>query len=180
MHQLLKYIISFCLLLLVISHGVIQFGMFEFFHSNFRGEAERLINDGAAEQNQVLFSFERSKFSSFSSLVEWKDDNEFLFEGKLFDIIRSETKGDSIFLYCMYDEDDTILYSVLDSMIEDNNNDPGETNGSGSFLSQYYFCGDFDYRPDSPDATDKILVSPGSNLLDGVFLLTTPPPRSAA
>jgi hypothetical protein len=173
MHLLLKNITSFSLLLLVISHGVIQFGMFELFRADYRAEAARLIGAGVPGHNRIVFSFNKEEFSR----VEWKDDEEFRFEGKLFDVIQKEVKGDSVLLYCLYDEDDTILYSVLDSLIEDDKDVPEETDGFGISLSQFYFCEDFNLNIDSPGCDDKIFISCEMNPLAGELQITTPPPR---
>ena len=173
MHLLFKNLTSLALLILVISHGIIQFGMFELFRADYRAEAARIIGAGVPQHRQVVLSFDKNEFSR----IEWKDDDEFRFEGKLFDVIRTEIKGDSVYVYCVYDEDDTFLYVVLDNLIEDDKDDPTETDTSGGSLSQYYFCGDFNLNLDSPGSEDKIFFCPGINPLEGEYLITTPPPR---
>ncbi len=160
MHKVFKYITSFCLLTLVVTHGIIQFGMFEFFRADFRAEAARLIGEGVPENGQVVFSFETAEFENRTSKFEWKNDEEFRFEGKLYDVIRTEARGDSVFIFCLYDEADTKLYSVLDNIIEDDKDDPEETEGTGVFLSHYYYCENFDYNLNRPGADDKIFISP--------------------
>jgi len=179
MHQLLKNIISFCLLLLVISHGIIQFGMFELFRADFRAEAARLIGAGVPEPRRVVLCFDKNEFANGLTSVEWKADDEFRLEGKLYDVIRTEIKGDSVYLYCLYDEDDTILFSVLDSMIEDDSDEPKETDGLGIALSTYYICGNFDYNLESPGSEKEYISNPGINLLEGEYIINTPPPRTA-
>ncbi len=180
MKQLLKNLTSFCLLLLVISHGIIQFGMFELFRADFRAEAARLIRAGVPEPGRAVFCFDKKEFENEKTPVEWKGDDEFRFEGKLFDVIRTEFKGDSVYFYCLYDEDDTILFSVLDSMIEDDRDDPEETDGLGISLSNYYVCGNFDYNLDSPGSEEAYCINPGINLLEGEYVINIPPPRTAA
>ncbi len=178
MHKVLKYLISLCLLILVVTHGIIQFGMFEFFRADYRAEAARLIGKGVPKEGQVVFCLDIDDLKNAHSKIEWKDDKEFRFENKLYDVIRMDTSGDSVYIYCLYDEDDTMLYSVLDNLIEDDEDDAERTNGYGIFLNHYYCCENFDYNLNSPGADDNIYISPVINLLDGEYLLITPPPRS--
>ncbi len=177
MHRLFNNLISFCLLFLLISHGIIQFGMFELFRADYRSEAARLMGEGVPEHSQVVFSFDKKQFENRVIQVDWKADDEFRFEGKLFDVMRTEIIGDSVFLYCMYDEDDTKLYSVLDGMNKDDKDTPKNTEIYGNFLSQYYFCSDFDYNPDNPGSIEKIFINLEVNPLKGEYLIITPPPR---
>ena len=174
MQKSLKNLTSFFLLSLLITHGIIQFGMFELFRADYRAEAARLIDAGVPVHGQVVFSFEKNEFTR----IEWKDDDEFRFEGNLYDIIRTETNGDSVYVYCIYDEDDTSLYAVLDKLIEKDKDDPEEKDGSGISLSQFYFCENFNYKLDNPRSADEVFFCPGINPLEGEYLLITPPPRS--
>lgn len=177
MHRLFKYLISLCLLLLLISHGVIEFGMFELFRADFRAEAARLINEGVSEHNQVVLSFNNNEFKNHETQVDWKNDDEFRFEGKLFDVIRTEIIGDSVFIYCIYDKDDTKLFSVLDNMIEDDKDDPEGTDDFGRILSHYYFCGNFNYNLISPVFENDPITNPEVKPIEGEYLIITPPPR---
>ncbi len=180
MQKYIKIIVSVCMLLLVVSHGIIQFGMFEFFRADYRAEAAKLIGEGVLEKRQIVFCFNMKEYKNLDTKIEWKDDREFRFEEKLYDIIRTEIRGDSVYVYCFYDEDDTMLYSVLDNLIEKDNDEPEETNGYGSFLNLYYYCADFDNSLKSPGADDNIYISPAVHLLDGEYLQVTPPPRYKA
>lgn len=150
--------------------------MFTLFRADHRAEAARLIGEGVSGDNEVVFSFDKNEFMR----LEWKDDDEFRFEGSLYDIIRTENKGDSVYVYCIFDEDDSILYAVLDNLIENDKDDPKENGGSGLSLSQFYYCGYFDYNPGSLNSSDKIFFCPGIAPLEGEHLLITPPPRLIA
>jgi hypothetical protein len=178
MHILFKNLIASGMLLLVISHGILQFGMFELFQSKHRAEVYNLISKGVPDEDRVIFSFSISEYGNYITSIEWKDENEFRYKDKMFDIIKTEVKGDSVYLYCLYDSNDTDLFAVLDKLIEEDSENSDEQIGLDNYLSQNYSCSSLHFYNypllSDNNYSEKYIY----NLLDGEYLLNTPPPRA--
>lgn len=178
MHILIQNLIALSMILLVISHGILQFGMFELFQSKHRAEAVHLINKGIPDQHQVIFSFGLSDYENYLAGIEWKNENEFRYKDKMFDIIKTEVNEDSVYLYCYYDSIDTDLFSVLDKLLEGDSENPDEQKGINNYLSHYYSCpvlDNFNYPLQSENYYPERGII---DLLEGEYLLHTPPPRT--
>lgn len=51
--------------------------------------------------------------------LDWKDDNEFRFMGRMYDIISSKEKDNGVIEYlCIDDEDETRLFANMDMLIK--------------------------------------------------------------
>jgi len=74
--------------------------------NEIRNEIARIISKNPAKENLVLFKFTAS---DVETRLDWKDDHEFEFNGKMFDIVTQGRVGDTILYYCYKDEKETKL-----------------------------------------------------------------------
>ncbi len=177
MNLLMKNLFASGMILLIISHGVIQFGLFEFFQAKHKTGISRLIEKGVPAHQQVIFRFEKNEFAKYCD-TKWTEAEEFRYNDKMFDIIKAEVSGDSVFLLCVYDSDETELFSILDKIIDENSGNPVEENGVNNYLSQYYSCSSADYNFQIPQADNIYFSTYKNDLLKGEYLVQTPPPRT--
>jgi hypothetical protein len=178
MFNFAKYMIASGMILLLISHGIIQFGMFELVQTNLRSESTERINRGIPQHQQVIFRFGVEDYRDKSSQINWKDKDEFRLDGKMYDIIKKETSGDSVYLYCIIDREESDLYSILDKLIEDDSENSDKENRINNYFSHFY-----SYSPQNN--FHKIYQSENRyfgriviSLLEGDLSLGTPPPRA--
>jgi len=178
MYLITRNLITAGMISLLISHGIIQFGMFELFQVHNRAEIATMITRGIPSHKQIILGFDRQELISSVTGLRWIDENEFRYQGRMYDIINKEEKGDSVYLYCIDDSTESELYAVLEKIIENDSEDPDEQEALNNFFSQFY---------SSPEFDDSCLnLLPNSfyqencidDPLEGVDLLDTPPPRA--
>lgn len=170
------------MIILIISHGIIQFTVFKFFQIKHKAEAVEIISEGVQVSEQIIFKFEKNNFDNRHIKIEWKDDNEFRYENEMFDLIKKEIRNDSVYLYCTYDEDDSKLYSILDKFLglifEENPDDPDELKIINVYFNQYYSGSLFTNDNYYPQLDNSYYDNYSPNLLDGEKLVNTPPPQA--
>ena len=178
MHLLITNLFALSMILMLISHGVIQFGIFELFQAKNKTEISSLINNGVPVHQQVVFSFEINEYAGYCTGKEWKEADEFRYNDKLFDVIKTEISGDSIYLVCVYDSNETELFCILDKIIDEDSENPDEENGLNNYLSHYYFSAASHDNSQLPQDNNNYLISLQNDPLDGEYLVLTPPPRA--
>lgn len=175
-----KYLITASIVLLIVSHGILQFGVFELFQKNLRSEIVNQIKRGVPQRQQVILHFGIEDYRNTSSKIDWKDDNEFRLDGKMYDIVKTEFTEDSVFVYCIIDTEETDLYSILDKLIEDDSENSDKENRFNNYFSHYYFYSNQNSFTDIFQSENLCFDRIVSSLLEGNLLLTTPPPRACS
>jgi len=74
-------------------------------HEEMRSEIKNINNK---EIQKLIF-----QVSEFKAKVKLTEDDEFIFNGEMFDIIRSEKNGDNIIVYCINDKKEEQLISFV-------------------------------------------------------------------
>lgn len=70
--------------------------------------------------------------------LEWEHSREFEYKGEMYDVIRSETKGDSIWYWCYWDRKETKLRKELNVLLV-NLMGPGQQNkNEGRQLNDFF------------------------------------------
>jgi hypothetical protein len=178
MNIIIKNLLVSGMIFLLISHGIIEFGMFKYFQFNSRLRISGLIESGIADHDQVLFIFDKENYRDPGWELKWINANEFRYQGGMFDIINTVIKGDSIYLYCVQDMDESDLYAILDKIIEEDDDDQDDQGRINNFISQDYFSTYYSNHLQPPPADSYLFGACTDNLLDGEYLMPTPPPRA--
>lgn len=55
---------------------------------------------------------------------EWVDEHEFLYKGELYDVINKTTEGNTLQVYCIKDESETLIVKKYESLLKKTSNDP--------------------------------------------------------
>jgi hypothetical protein len=177
-----RQLISLIMLMLIISHGVFQFFVFKIFQAKYRQEMLEVIEDGRLENELILFTFRKDDLKIGGTKAQWVEENEFRFNDKMYDVVKTETRGDSVYLYCLHDENESRLYTILDEffqqMLDGNPDKVDELITLNNSLSQFY-SKPFDHENDTGlYEKGKYFTDVNSNLLEGEHFLVIPPPRS--
>lgn len=88
-------------------------GVFAWIHLEkaiVRGEARRHIVSGAGEDGLVVLEFTKTEAES---LLRWEHPREFEYDGQMYDIADSWTRGDTVFYRCWWDRAETRLNNRL-------------------------------------------------------------------
>lgn len=76
----------------------------------FKEEAKERIIHLLPNTNLTKLSFSRYQFDK----IDWQEiDKEFYFNGKLYDVVRSEIKNSNHILHCLTDDAETEIYSEI-------------------------------------------------------------------
>ena len=71
-----------------------------------RSEVREEVTKGIPRENLVLIRVART---DMEKEVLWKDDHEFEYHGEMYDIVESETEGDTLVFWCLPDHKETSL-----------------------------------------------------------------------
>lgn len=138
MFLLLKYLTAPFMVLLIISHGIIQFGIFGFVQTKHRTAMENQIRNGISDSRQIVFKFSKTDYCDNFSQIDWKYENEFRLNDQMYDITGIQESEDSVYLYCVLDSEESDLYSLLDKLITEDSENTEDENGLNSFFSHFY------------------------------------------
>ncbi|MAM18290.1 MAG: hypothetical protein CME35_04895 [Gramella sp.] len=108
-----KSLSVFILLALLFNFG----GYMVFFYVHLhqiRREAIVKIQNGLEIEDLVKISFGKEELDH----VNWVEDHEFRFEGRMYDVIFSEKNGNKTNFYCYDDSKETFLFSALDRVLK--------------------------------------------------------------
>lgn len=104
--------VIFCLLL----PGILHFTYKMVREKSIKRTVKALVLKGIPEEKLVhlTLSLEEADYR-----IDWKEYNEFEYQGEMFDVVRMVEKGDSIHYYCWHDKDETQLKSQWRKLIRD-------------------------------------------------------------
>lgn len=75
------------------------------------------IADGKDNEVEVLLKFTHEE----SSLLYWEHSKEFQFKGEMYDVIRSEIRGDTNWYWCHWDQKETKIKKSLTNLLAGTN-----------------------------------------------------------
>jgi hypothetical protein len=85
----------------------------EIVRCEIRQEIKRQLKQGVPEEETVLIVIHPGE------KIDWvKPEKEFWYKGGLFDIITSSTSNDTIFLRCINDTQEKVLFENLDNLVQ--------------------------------------------------------------
>jgi len=111
----MRNVIAIALLLFTLFHAAGYLFVFEIQKYEIRREIKQQIKAGVPEAELVLL-----KISGESSTLPFQriDEHEFRYGGNMYDIVREEARGDTIWYYCLADEKETQLFADLDELVK--------------------------------------------------------------
>jgi len=140
-----KSIILLLMLFLLLFHLEIQVVAFKVFELKYKREVKQLIKDGIPESDLILFVFHKDYRIQKTENLEWIKPNEFRYHGEMYDIIREEIKGDSVYSHCFHDVKESRLFKDMDKyfakFLQDNPDKENELNIVLNSFSRNYILG---------------------------------------
>jgi hypothetical protein len=112
------------------------FIVFKCLQFNVRSEIKSVIKEGMALKDLSLIKIHISKYSPDENLLSWKEENEFLYKGNMYDVVRQEAHYDTIYYYCINDLKENELFSGLDKQVNDQMNNHAK---SGNYHKIFKF-----------------------------------------
>ncbi len=88
--------------------------VFKSFQYAIRNEVKQKILHSVKESELIAIRMSVADMNSGKDGYKKTDDKEFVLQGKLYDVVRSKTIGDSVILYCINDIKEEQLFANLD------------------------------------------------------------------
>ena len=107
-----KAIIPILLSLLLLASSSSLFLTFIIKHAIIRNEIKDRIKSGLPKTSLTLIKKYNEKGRK-NLLLKWFRENEFSFNGKMYDVVTEEKHGDTIWYYCLMDEKESSLFNKM-------------------------------------------------------------------
>lgn len=108
--------------------------------------------DGMNKEELVLIKVTKAESES---KLRWEHSKEFEYKSQMYDLVSSETKGDSIFYWCWWDHQETKLNKQLAELVTKAlNGDPQRREKKErmhAYFKSLYCSGIFSWNPDLSD-----------------------------
>lgn len=100
---------------------LIGFGWLHYQKSVVRKQVKQEFLSGMNEEALILLKF---KASSVQAELHWEHSREFEYQGQMYDVVKSELKGDSIYYHCWPDHAESKLNRQIKELVANalNNN----------------------------------------------------------
>ncbi|MFA6570143.1 MAG: hypothetical protein WCT77_02795 [Bacteroidota bacterium] len=111
-----KLILAFTAIILIFN-SCGYYVAFHFLQMNVKKEAKRFIanNEGVIRLTIITVHSEKSKQKN---IIWYEDEKEFQLNNKMYDVVKKEIRGDSLYLHCFNDEKEENLLASFKSNIE--------------------------------------------------------------
>jgi hypothetical protein len=114
----LKGIVALMLVLMAIQTAgpVLAFSLLQ---NQIRRDVRKRIKAGVSESDLVHLAIPKSLEQSPNTRFQRIHSREFRFDGRMYDIVRQEVRGDTTYYACIYDHAETALFADLHLMMQD-------------------------------------------------------------
>ena len=127
--------LTLLLLLFVFLQPSIYFVVFRVQQYQIRREIKLKIKNGVPEDELVLLKLHKNAPEKRSNLMLWLFKKEIRLDGKMYDVVRQEEHGDTVWHFCILDEQETVLFASLDNQIrQEMNHNPAKNERSTKLL----------------------------------------------
>ena len=176
----MKKALSILIIALLIFNSGGYYFIFLQLQNCFKQLAQNKIDDYIPLENLILIKVnKKSSFENHVDVFERLNDEEFKYYGKMYDIYKEEENGDTVFFYCVSDEnEDVILKAFTDyaSNFNDINLNPIIKNIIKTFITNAIQSSLLVYKYYSSRLKISYYYQ---NLYDDIFLdIPSPPPKS--
>jgi hypothetical protein len=165
----------------MLTHGIYQFFIFKVFEAKYKKEIRLMIKQGYPEDKLVKFVFHKDIETTPIPHFKWIKPIEFRYKGEMYDIVKTERHGDSIFYTCIHDVKESNLFANLHEHIGDFLNKKPEKNNdllalSNSLSKLYNFPQVISIKNYSLPLERK--VSKSFKILERESFILVPPPKT--
>lgn len=91
--------------------------IFKSVKSEIRSNIKHKIKAGVPESELAILKFSIAEVESGVAGIEWIENHEFRFEGKMYDIVRTSYEGTTIIYHCINDVQEEVLFAHLNSLV---------------------------------------------------------------
>ncbi len=124
----MKKVVSILLVTVFLLQTLGLYLVFKFKQAEIRCKVNNEIDAELPDERLVLLKFDMHFSDETGNNLRWTDDNEFIYNGKMFDVLRMEKHGsEGIWFYCLADEKETKLVTDFRRQMNDHMNNDSKT-----------------------------------------------------
>jgi hypothetical protein len=121
MSNLRKYISILIILITILNCAGFVF-IFYIQQKLLKHEMFELISRGEFKSELIVFKVSKHNMLYNSLPINWKEENEFEYNGKMFDIVKTETMHDTIIYHCVNDDKEGKLIKEFKKFVTEHGN----------------------------------------------------------
>lgn len=169
------------MIFLLLFHGEMKIVTFKVFEMKYSREVKTMIKNGVKEDDLVQFKFHQSIYKLNTENFKWMKKNEFMLDGNMYDIVRTEFKNDSVTFYCIHDFKESKLFAnyhlYFSNFIKNNKEKKDELFTMLQSFSQFYTSANNDIKKSLFEKEEEYTTIITSHLSAGELRIITPPPN---
>ncbi len=96
------------------------------FQYSLKAEASEKISSGMFSSKYEIITFSKEEIRKGIPDLVFLNGKEFLYKGKMFDIVKTVHKNNSVYFYCLPDKDEDRLNHAYNNNVDKNNDDSGK------------------------------------------------------
>ncbi len=179
----IKAIVFAAMVLILVLHGFLDIAVFKSLEYRIKKEVKGIIKSGLSDEELTLLKFHKSITDKSVPGFEWKEDKEFRYRNEMYDIVRQEAVGDSIYYYCFHDTEESELFADFDKKIRDylagGNNDTKDLKTLLNSINKYYNSSLDHFDLTIYTGSRYLAAYVDKQLPTGFHHINIPPPRPA-
>lgn len=92
--------------------------LFSVLQYQVRNEVKNMLKAGVSEKELVKFAFHTPSLRNGIYQIQWIDKNEFRYDGRMYDVVRSTAAQDTTYVFCINDTQENRLFENLDTHVQ--------------------------------------------------------------
>lgn len=112
-----RFLYSLFLISVLIGPFVGTYSWLEYQKKGVKKSVKKQIIEGLDEKELIHLTFTKKQTQED---LRWEHSHEFEYQGHMYDIVRSEIRGDSMLYICWLDKEETVLNTRLNKIIAQN------------------------------------------------------------
>ena len=134
---------------------VTTYGYLHFQKMKVREEVKEQLLEEADPAELVLLKFTQEESDA---QLRWEHSREFEYNGQMYDIARTETKGDTTYYWCIWDHAETALNNQLDELVAQAFGNNPRTRERQHKLADFYNSLFYSEHPPLPDRNAPVTL----------------------
>lgn len=175
----MKKLISIALIISIAAPFWISYSIIQYQKYIVKKEIKKQIINGIDINELTLLEF--SKIESQQKL-EWEHSREFEYNGKMYDIVESKVKDDSVYYWCWEDNEETELNIKLNTLAEkdvgSNNTNNENLKRLSNFLFSLFYSNEDPFNTENNKKSSSLSAYYINNYLSLPTNPLTPPPKN--
>jgi len=178
----MKRLLSILITILFLYNTTGYLIVFKSFQYGIKEEIKTKIKNNLNDKDLVLIKYPSHPNKQQKKLFHWKEENEFLYNGNMYDVVRQYSIHDTVYYYCINDTREKELFATLNVQVDQNMASNSKANNlvklyKLSIDQSYLFNFSIDNLLQSSKETVSLYLIPGYSPVQKE--VETPPPELA-